>query len=321
MTDPRSDDARVSRRESSSSTPASGPTSQPTSQPSSQPTSQPATQPVAPLGRASFERVLARAAELQAGQSEPAEEMSEAQLIDVGKEVGISAEHVRLALAEERTRVQVPQETGMVGGLFGGDAITASRLVRGNSTDLLARLDEWMQREEALRPKRRFNERLTWEARRDLMGSIQQSINFRGRAYGLTAADEVGATVVPVDADRCMVRLDAAFVESRRRHVTGGAVAAGGGVVGFGGVMALATLIPEGSLVFGALVGMVPALGGSGIGYLVAKSHQRRIKRAQLALEQVLDRLERGEIRRPVGPLAPLTDFIDVVARRVEGSK
>jgi len=98
-------------------------------------------------------------------------------------------------------------------------------------------------------------------------------------------------------------------------------VAAGGGVLGFGGVMALATLIPEGSLFFGALVGLVPALGGSGIGYLVAKSHRRRVKRAQLALEQILDRLERGEIRRPTGPLAPLTDFIDGMARRVEGSR
>jgi len=277
--------------------------------------------PTSPLDRASFERVLARAAELQAGQSEPAEEMSEAQLIEVGREVGISPEHVRLALAEERTRVQVPEEQGVIGGLFGGQSITASRLVRGTAADLLARLDEWMQREEALRPKRRFTDRLTWEARRDLLGSLQQGFNLGGRAYGLTGSDEVGASVVPVDGTRCMVRLDASFAESRRRHVTGSSIIAATGVVGFGGVMALASLIPEGSLFFGALVGMVPALGGSGIGYAVARTHRRRVERAQLALEQVLDRLERGELKRASNPLAPLTDFIDVVARKVDGGR
>jgi hypothetical protein len=147
----------------------------------SAPIPRPTPQPPAPLDRESLERVLARAAELQAGQSEPAEQMSEAQLIEVGKEVGISAEHVRLALAEERTRVQVPEARGVVGSLFGGEAVTASRVVNGTATDLLGRLDDWMQREEGMRAKRRFNDRLTWEGRRDFMMSLQAGFGW-GRA-------------------------------------------------------------------------------------------------------------------------------------------
>ena len=281
----------------------------------------PTTPAPAPLDRASFERVLARAAELQAGQTEPAEQMSEAQLIDVGKEVGIGAEHVRLALAEERTRVQLPVEAGMVGGLFGGEGVTASRVVQGTAAELLSRLDGWMQREESLRPKRRFSDRLTWEARRDLLGSIQQGMNLGGRAYGLTSADEVGATVVAVDDTRCIVRLDAGYHQRRRRQVLGSSILVGGGLLGLGGVMALASLIPEGSLLFGTLVGSIPALGGAGLGYVVAQAQRRRVARAQLALEQILDRLERGEMRKSNNPLAPLAEFIDVVARRVEGSR
>ncbi len=272
--------------------------------------------PVTPLDRAALERVLARAAELQAGMAEPAEQLSEAQLIDVGREVGISAEHVRLALAEERTRVQLPEARGMVGALFGAEGVTASRLVNGSATDLLGRIDDWMQREEGLRPKRRYADRLTWESRRDLVGALQTSFNFSGRAYALTSADEVGATVVPIDAGRCMVRLDAVYAEARRKQVIGGSVLAGGGVLGFGGVMALATLIPEGSLLFGALVGTVPALAGGGLGYLVGATQRKRVHRAQLALEQILDRLERGEIRKPANPLS---NFLDVVTRTVEG--
>lgn len=299
MTDPRPETPRPAREEPAASNAAV---------PSS---------PSAPLARSALERVLARAAELQAGGAEPAEQMSEAQLIEVGKEVGISAEHVRLALAEERTRVQLPEERGLIGGMFGASDVTASRVVRGAPAEILARLDEWMQREEGLRPMRRFGDRMTWESRKDLLGSLQQGLNFGGRAYGLRTSNEVGATVVPVDADRCMVRLDASFEESRRNHVIGGAVAAGGGVLGFGGVMAVATLIPEGSILFGALMGLVPALSGGGIGYAVARSQRRKVERAQLTLEQVLDRLERGELRRS-NPLSPLTDFIDTVSRRVE---
>lgn len=299
MTDPHPGTPRPSREDSAASSAAV------TSSPS------------APLARSALERVLARAAELQAGGAEPAEQMSEAQLIEVGKEVGISAEHVRLALAEERTRVQLPEERGLIGGMFGAGGVTASRVVRGAPAEILARLDEWMQREEGLRPMRRFGDRMTWESRKDLLGSLQQGLNLGGRAYGLRTSNEVGATVVPVDGDRCMVRLDASFEESRRNHVIGGAVAAGGGLLGFGGVMAVATLIPEGSILFGALLGLVPALGGGGIGYAVARTQRRKVERAQLTLEQVLDRLERGELRRS-NPLSPLTDFIDTVSRRVE---
>ncbi|MBK7833692.1 MAG: hypothetical protein IPJ56_15345 [Gemmatimonadetes bacterium] len=281
----------------------------------SAPIPRPTPQPPAPLDRESLERVLARAAELQAGQSEPAEQMSEAQLIEVGKEVGISAEHVRLALAEERTRVQVPEARGVVGGLFGVEGITASRVVSGTPTDILGRLDDWMQREEGMRAKRRFNDRLTWEGRRDFMMSLQAGFGMGARPYSLINTDEVGATVVQVDAQRCIVRLDASFVVSRRQFVLGSSIVAGSGVLGFGGVMALAALIPNGSMIFGALLGMIPALGGGAIGYAVAATHRQRVTRAQLALEQVLDRLERGEIRKPANPLA---DFIDVVTRKVE---
>lgn len=300
MTDPRSDPTQAPARPSTSVSPAVKSPAVP-----------------APLARAAFERVLARAAELQAGGGEPADEMSEAQLIEVGREVGISAEHVRLALAEERTRVQLPEEKGFIGAMFGGDAILASRVVRGTPADLLARLDDWMQREEALRPMRRFGDRMTWESRKDLLGSLQQGLNFSGRAYGLRASNEVGATVVAVDAERCVVRLDASFADSRRNHVIGGAVAAGGGLLGLGGMIGLASLGPQGSIAIGALIGLVPALAGSGISYAVARTHRRKIERAQIALEQVLDRLERGELRR-TSPLSPLTDLIDVVSRRVE---
>lgn len=267
--------------------------------------------PVA-LDRTALERVLARAAELQAGQAEPSEGMTEAQLVEVGKEVGIPAEHIRQALAEERTRVAVPEERGVIGSMFGAEVASASRIVQGAPAQVLARIDEWMQREESLRPKRRFTDRLTWEPRRDLVGNIKTSLNLGGRAYALSAADEVGATVVAIDESRCIVRLDADMRSSRRDRVRGSVAVGGLFLASAFALVGYTVAVPEASAVVGSLVGTVWAGTGAGISAGIAAQQRKRIARAQLALEQLLDQLEHGEARRP----NPLADFIEVVARK-----
>lgn len=266
---------------------------------------------LAPLDRAATERVLARATELQAHLADAPDELTESQLIELGGEVGISANHMRQALAEERTRVVLPEETGVVASWFGSTMAAASRVVPGNPTDVLALIDTWMQREELLRVRRRIGERLTWEARRDFMGSVQASFNLGGRPYALTAATEIGATVVPVDAARVLVRLDADFAPGRLRNVRWAGVTAGLGVASGAGVVALASVSAQpGALLIGAAVGSV----WTGIAGLaataIARAQRRKIARAQLALEQVLDRLEHGEIKQP---RSPIMDFLSSV--------
>src|SRR3954470_1350093 len=71
------------------------------------------------LDRAALERVLLRAAELQANASDPADEMTEEQLLELGNEVGLTPEHLHQALIEERTRVVLPVEHGVAARLVG----------------------------------------------------------------------------------------------------------------------------------------------------------------------------------------------------------
>ena len=256
-----------------------------------------------PLDRGALERVLARASELQALSAEPREALTEAQLLELGQEVGIPTEHLRQALAEERTRVAVPEEHGVVGAWFGPTVATASRVVRGTPPQLLALLDQWMQREELLRVRRRFTDRLTWETRRDFLGSLQASFNLGGRGYALTQASEVGATVVAVDGERVLVRLDADFSASRRRSVVWSGVLAGGGVASGAGIVALASLIPDGSVLLGSAIGSVWTVLGALAASAIAAAQRRRIGRGQLSLEQILDRLEHGEMSAGRGSL------------------
>ena len=263
------------------------------------------------LDRAALERVLARASELQAGTGDVSESMTEEQLIELGKEVGLSPEHVRQAIAEEQTRVAVQEPGGRVSGVFGPTMASTQRVIAGSQADVLARIDRYMQNEEALRVRRRYSERITWEARRDFLGTVKRGLDFAGRRYALTRADEVGATVVPVDNGRVLVRLDASFTEARRRNVTIGGGLAGAGVVGGGGLVAVAASFPGSSMPIAlAIAGAWTALGGIGFA-AVAKTQRSSVAHAQLALEQALDRLEHGEPSRPNTLLDVLSSVIN----------
>lgn len=266
---------------------------------------------LAPLDRAALERVLARATELQARLADAPDELTERELLELGNEVGISAEHMRQAIAEERTRVVLPEETGVVGSWFGSTVAMASRVVPGTPAEVLAQVDTWMQRQELLRVRRRTGDRLTWEARRDFVGSMQASLNLGGRPYALTPASEVGVTAVPVDAKRVLVRLDADFAPSRRRNVGWAGATAGLGVTSGASVVALASMSAEpGALVIGAIVGSIwTALAGLGA-TAIARAQRKKVTRGQLALEQILDRLEHGEMR---SVKSTLMDFLSSV--------
>ena len=257
------------------------------------------------LDRGALERVLTRAAELQAHSVEPSEGMSEQELVELGGEVGISADYVRRALAEERTRADSPErvpEGAVMSGWFGASYVTASRVIRGSPAALLAAVDDWMQRQESMVPRRRRADRLTWEPRRDFLGNLQRGFNFRGRTYDLVTASEVAATVAAIDSSRSLVRLDADLGASRRRSAIGSGVAAGGGIVSGSGMVALASLFPEGSLLIGGLVGGVWAGMGLLIASTVARSQRKRVSRVHAALEQILDRLERDEMKASSSP-------------------
>jgi hypothetical protein len=111
-------------------------------------------------------------------------------------------------------------------------------------------------------------------------------------------AGQVSATVMPVDATRVVVRLDADIHASRSRRVgisgfLGTMGVAASGIVGLGLVVAH---IP---LFIAAGFAVLPFAGGSIAAYKVARTHRGVLNGVQLALEQILDRLEHGEFERP----------------------
>jgi hypothetical protein len=260
------------------------------------------------LDRQALERVLARAAELQGAGAIPesSDLISESQLRDIGNEVGLSAETINQALAEERTRINVPEERGLVAQIAGASFATATRTVPGTQRDVLATIDAWMLREECLQVQRRFVDRITWEPQRGLFGKLRRTVNVSGRGYYLMDAGQVSATVLPVDGSRVVVRLDADIRASRSKRVGMGGVLATMGAA-TSGIVGLALVVAHLPLIIAAGAAVLPFAGSSVAAYKLARTHRTVLSSVQLALEQVLDRLEHGEFERPGGLLGTIS--------------
>jgi hypothetical protein len=264
----------------------------------------------APIDRTAFERVLARAVQLHSAGGEAVDQFTEEQLIEIGREVGLSAVHVKQALAEERTRVVVPEQ-GRVSGLIGPTHIETRRMVRVSPSSALQRLDRWMDKEEALQVKRRSSDRMTWEARRDFLGSIKRGFNVGGRGYALSSASEVAATSTQVDEGSALVSLAADYSAARRNSIFGAAALLGAIAAVSTGVVALAVVAGGSLLVAAAGCAILGATGVAGA-LSIARANRKLVARGQLALEQALDRVE-AEVEQP--PASVLGTLLDAAVR------
>lgn len=253
------------------------------------------------LDRRAVERVLARAAELQGiGGGEPdTDAISEDRLLDIAKEAGLTVTSMRQAMAEERTRIHsdADDDTRWLVRVAGPTTVSASRTIPGDPEAIIAYLDAYMQRDECMQVQRRFADRVTWEARNDWVAAIKRGLRSGGRSYQLSRARQVAATVVPVDDNRSLVRLDADLGTSRTNVVRAGGAVTATGVVAGGTFVAGATLA---HVALGLALGLAAfpvAAAGAGA-YMILRRHHGFAERMTLALEQVLDRLEYGESRR-----------------------
>ncbi len=239
------------------------------------------------LDRATFDRVLQRAAELQAASKDIGEGLSEEDVLALGTEVGIPAAHLQQALLEERTRVSMPAANGILDRWIAPADLVAQRVVQGTPESIMPVLTRWMERQEHLIVQRVAGGRITFEpmdafarGMRRLGAMFDAS---RGKPY-LDTAQLITGVITPLEAGFCHVTLAASLRQSRSGFAAGGAGLGLTGVV-VGGVMVLI-----GAPVLAAALPIVPMTVG---GVLVARIFRSRAQRAQLGLERALDELER----------------------------
>lgn len=242
------------------------------------------------LERAALERVVLRAAQLQAGSRELEDGLTEDDVLKLGEDVGIPAPYLRQALMEERMRAAQPVESGVAGWLAGPRYVAAERVVPLTNERVMQLLEHWMADGELLTVRRRHGDQTTWEPRRGTIASLKRSFRVGGRNYQLSQAREVAAQASAVDTDRAYVRLAADVGNTRGRRIGQAAAIAtmGAGATGLLLALGIAPLMA------------VLALPAASLGALaIARRHKREAAQVQVGLEQVLDRLEHGEIQIP----------------------
>jgi len=260
------------------------------------------------VSREALERIIKRAAELQAGEHDVGDGLTNNEVLALGKDVGIPDRYLRQAMLEEQTRIVPDVATGTWAWLTGPRSIVAHRVVPGDRAAVERELSRWMTDEELLQPKRRFADRTSWEPKAGAFASIQRA--FAGkRRYSLARAAEITGQVVQLEPGFCLVRLEADIRPERTKRISGASVLF---VLGWGMTAAAAAFVPP-----LALAQLLPGVGLTLGGAAVARTYRGANERMQVALEQILDRLERGEVRSSSPGVLPGTQTFVKIAEEV----
>jgi hypothetical protein len=270
------------------------------------------------INREALERIIQRAAELQASELDTGEELSEQELLKLGQEVGIDGRFLRQALYEEGAGPRTA-EKGFLFKWLGAGVVGAGRVVPGNKADVERALELWMTESEALTPKRRMADRTVWERQKGLFAEMKRGFGVGGKSYQLAKAGDITVMVTPLEAGFCHVEITADLKEKRSAVAAGTGAASivtaavGAGVISLLAVPAL--FVPIAAVPLAAAV-VAPLIG--------ARTHRALAQQVQLGCEQVLDRLERGEIKpkHQRGPaFGGVLGVVEEIRKAIEGPK
>ncbi len=266
------------------------------------------------IDRATFDRVLQRAAEIQATSRDIGEGLTEEEIMALGTEVGIPVHALRQALLEERTRAVVAAPETTIDRLVGVAELSAERVVQGSQEAILAALARWLEKHEHFIVQRATIGRTTFEPMHAFAGAMRRmSAAFQGahnRPY-LGRAELVAAVVTPLEAGFCHVSLGATLRSTRSAYLGGASAVATIGLLGAGGVALVGSAL---------LVPLIPVIGGLGTAWFTARAYRPVAHRAQLGLERALDALERDPALpgpRPVAPPGRIARGVGEVMREI----
>jgi hypothetical protein len=130
-----------------------------------------------------------------------------------------------------------------------------------------------------------------------MFSTLRREFRAGGRPYRLAQAREVIGQVARLDDARAHVRLVADVGNTRQRSINGGVTLTGLGAAASGIGLVLNVMVP---------VALIPTALGLASGWALVRRRISQLEQVHVALEQVLDRLEHGDIvlpsDRPSGP-------------------
>jgi hypothetical protein len=236
--------------------------------------------------RATLERIMQRAAELQTGEHDVGSEMSSDEVLALGKEVGIPERHLRQAMLEVQSQPAPPEAAGMLDQMVGPAVVTAQRVI-AMEVDAIERFLLKHLDEEAFRVQRSQPGRITWEPGSGWQAFMRRSMT-SGRPLMLQRASLIGATITTLEPGFSHVTLSAELKQVRGQYVGGSAAVGSTFVAGSAVLFALNAA---------ALIALAPLPAAAGLGWIVLRQFRPIVERTQLGLEVALDHLERGSTK------------------------
>jgi hypothetical protein len=250
------------------------------------------------LDRGALERILQRAAELQAAEHDIGEGLTPEEVLSLGKEVGIPAQYLRQAMLEDQSRVGPTPPAGLADQVLGPAEVSAVRVVRGTPEGAERALLEWMQKHELLVVQRQQPGRITWERMAGMQAAMRRglsSLDARRAKFVLDRVDLVRATFTPLEDGYVHVGLTASLRQARGGYIGGSVALTSTGVAGS------AVLVALNAIWFAAVA---PVAVGVLAGWAVTRRFRPVVDRTVLGLERALDYVE-GAAVKPVHELPP----------------
>ncbi len=240
------------------------------------------------LATQELEEVIRRAGELQADSSARLEEgLSEAEVVRIGRELGLDPATVRRAMAEVRGRL--PAETGLLVTLAGPRTVHASRMVNRPAARVAAELERYLHAREFMLVERRFEDRTRFV--RD--SSVGANLARFARGFfrpPLRPVDvkRLDVSISVVDADTCLLELSVDLAGTRGGLV-GGVIGGSGGATAAWAAVTWATALPDPLMLLG-----VPLLAGAWFG---TRAIFRTVRSSvQEKMESLLDQVEHDKL-------------------------
>ena len=254
-----------------------------------------------------LQRILQRAAELQANERDVTGSLDGSEVLALGRDVGIPEHYLRQAMLEVGQVREAPEPQGWLDEVMGAAAVQADRVVRGDAHAIEAALVNYLETEEVFGVIRRTEGQVMLEPVGGWQAAVRRATG--SKRFMLQKAEQVSATIVPLEAGLCQVVLRASLRDVRRGYI--------------GGAAALVSVAIAATVVLGALnafwpVLLMPLPGAFGFSWGIGKSYRTVTERAQLGLECALDHVERGSVRASHQLPGRGTGLIDTVMSEIE---
>jgi hypothetical protein len=250
------------------------------------------------LTRQDLEAVIRRAAELESSGGSAVPELSEADVVRIAQDVGLSEANIRRALAEYSSGSEVLlADRGLISRLCGPGLVTASRAIPRSAAEVSAELENYFQSSQSLQLVRRIQYTSLWEPDKSVVASVVRGLDVFGRGYKLAKRGRaVELRVLPLSDESCQVTVTSDLGNERAGWFWGFGAGLG---VPLTGVWLM--FILEGSLIPDPWLLATPGIIATTVA-LARVGYRRGVEKMQLVLDGLLDRLEHDEPLEPRRP-------------------